>query len=431
MDRIPPIADTDSTTVENTRSVHMLRNTGRPGIVLTRNIGCLCLSCISGEGMCKYPEYFQDWTKQSVSKVCSLPLGTDLWPVNLDSTRNAAIAYDESTVVDSENWNFDFEVDVTCTNIDRPLDTNLSVSDLANADTVLHERPLDTNLSVSDLENADTVLHEQSMNESEKWETESHPESIVQSPILYGNVKSWSEVLTAMRKLKSYIELQNFCRNLSLPFLPSCLKGEYVSAMDDVDALTVDVLKSANISIPKILEPVEIVADGNCLTRTFSKVKYGTECHHGEMRIRLVREAVSNEEKYINNEHLKVGACAEIQNAKFAQTYCLYSDHIDTCRTLTKRSVLRIYQNEWFEYHLLGTYSGIFQLHVAACVLKAKVQSYFPNRIDNSVFLHLHRPIFPIGMPKEDLKTYHVVWTKSKSTAARLEHFVPLLESET
>ena len=117
VERIPPIAG-GSARVENTREVYMLRNTGKPGIVLTRTVSCLCLPCISCEGICEYPEYFQDWEEQCVSvKHPSLLLGTDLWPVNLNSS-NTPISHvcvrDESTFIDeAQNSNFDVEVDAS------------------------------------------------------------------------------------------------------------------------------------------------------------------------------------------------------------------------------------------------------------------------------------------------------------------------------
>ena len=88
------------------------------------------------------------------------------------------------------------------------------------------------------------------------------------------------------------------------------------SAMNVLKSAAMNVLKSA--AIFQSLQPIEIIADGNCLLRTFSKVKYGTECHHGEMRVCLISEAGLNEEKYVNNAHLKASACAEIENANFA-----------------------------------------------------------------------------------------------------------------
>ena len=75
--RIPQSKGTRSTTVDEIRALHAIKNTGIPGVIMKRTIGCLCPSCIDGDCPCKNPEYFSAWTLECVSKRKSLT-GFDL-----------------------------------------------------------------------------------------------------------------------------------------------------------------------------------------------------------------------------------------------------------------------------------------------------------------------------------------------------------------
>ena len=426
VDRIPR-NPTDSERVEGTRIFHMIRNTGRKGYVLSRNIGCLCLACISGEGSCKYPEYFDDWSEQCVQRTSLGGPSLNLWPVNFfpsgETTDANVQASNESTQIFSESQNWDFDVEIEETNIGD----SVSV-------TVPHQQC--RNESDNEVQSSSQIINpipilNGNVNESKNEEVQASSQIIEPLPVLNGNVKSWAEVLTSMKKSKSYIELQDLCSNLSLPPLSSDFKEQYDSGLDDIDGLTLDILKSAEISISRSLQPISIYADGNCFPRCLSRFVFGTQCRHGEMRVRLVKEGVMNEEQYLDNTHLKVGTRAEIQKTNIVEMYCLCSDHRDTCRKLTRRSIQRIYQNELYEFRLLGRFSGMFQLHSAANALQVKVESYFPDRTVDAVFMHANRAILPFGRTVDDhLKSCRVVWTKSRPESAYLQHFVPLVQSE-
>ena len=68
VNKIPFSKMDDAVTVDETRLVHAVKNVGKIGVVEKRAIGCLCPPCISGDRPCKYPEYFQPWVRESVSK---------------------------------------------------------------------------------------------------------------------------------------------------------------------------------------------------------------------------------------------------------------------------------------------------------------------------------------------------------------------------
>ena len=77
--------------------------------------------------------------------------------------------------------------------------------------------------------------------------------------------------------------------------------------------------------IPTGMYPVETVADGDCLPRTLSKLIFGTEEHHLEVRARIVIEAVNGIEEYLDSKYLEVGAQAIHEKASIAEVLAQYS----------------------------------------------------------------------------------------------------------
>ena len=434
VERIPKVT-TISKTVEHTRHIHMLRNVGNPGVILTRKIGCLCMPCISGIGTCKYPEYFCDWTRQNVSKGVSIG-GTDPdpWPLELTSshetvnTNSVVGTMSESTqVVDGSTMDFDVEAGeqvAEVTEIDTTV-ANVSQQRINQSENI---QVVDGSTMDFDVEAGEQVVE---VTEIDTTVVNVSPLRVNQLPMLYGVEKSWDNVLAAIKKCNSFYELEILCTNLQLPPLQSTLKVQYDQRVDVVHALTSDLLQLVNMKIPENHVPVDITADGNCLPRSLSRIVFGSGGNDREMRVRLVLDGVLNKKKYLNNANLKAGASSKVQDEDFVKRYCRYSDGFDTCRALTKRTIERFYESEWFDYRKRGVYSGIYQLHSAANVLQMKVESYYPDLTVHSVHVDLHRSLFPLGKhDEESLETCHIVWTKSCLGATRLQHFVPLVETK-
>ena len=70
--KIPCSKGSHSVAAEETCCIHAVRNNRVPGIILKCMVGCLCQPCVSSSGKrqlpCKYPEYFEPWKKDCVSK---------------------------------------------------------------------------------------------------------------------------------------------------------------------------------------------------------------------------------------------------------------------------------------------------------------------------------------------------------------------------
>ena len=111
-----------------------------------------------------------------------------------------------------------------------------------------------------------------------------------------------------------------------LPSLPDCLIGDIGVDGDQVDIaakkdIPSDMCQRFNVHYPICIEP-----DGNCFCRSISRLVYGSEDHHIEMRCRLVIDSVLNLKNYTDHDYLM--RCANHMHKKcfnIASYYCSYS----------------------------------------------------------------------------------------------------------
>ena len=164
--------------------------------------------------------------------------------------------------------------------------------------------------------------------------------------------------------------------------------------------------------------------------RAISKILFNTEAQHPQIRVRLLKEALQNHDKYLNNEYLRIGV-DHLFNVDLVQHYSEYSDQYRSSMTLNDVTMREIYRREVFSYRLLGAYSGVYQLHATTTILNSIVISHYPSTTIESIHKDLDRPFYPVSYNGSgNLKTCHIQWTKSGEKLIRLEHFVPLVRKE-
>ena len=80
-----------------------------------------------------------------------------------------------------------------------------------------------------------------------------------------------------------------------LPSLPDCLIGDIGVDGDQVDIAAKKDIPSDRCQRFNVHYPICIEPDGNCFCRSISRLVYGSEDHHIEMRCRLVIDSVEFE----------------------------------------------------------------------------------------------------------------------------------------
>ena len=243
-------------------------------------------------------------------------------------------------------------------------------------------------------------------------------------PVWSGKSCYWQEILEKMSKLASYDALIDFIGDLTLPPLADQFSGKIIKGIDFVDRVSAKVGRD---EIPPSFLPLQMGKDGNCFCRAISKFCFNRESEHGQVRVRLLVDAIKNEASYLTNKFLRIGAQDGCESFDLAQRYCMYSGHFEgDIDELTDREALEIYRSDWFCFRKLGCFAGIFQIHSAANCFKTKLISHYPIKLLESVYKDLNRSMYPLGCGStENLRELHILWT-STSVHGRLNHFVPL-----
>ena len=71
--------------------------------------------------------------------------------------------------------------------------------------------------------------------------------------------------------------------------------------------------------------PIHCGSDGNCFCRAISRLIYGNEDHHREIRIRIAIEAVTNKNLYLNDTYLTLGQSMDGNSMSRKEKYSIYS----------------------------------------------------------------------------------------------------------
>ncbi|XP_062592666.1 uncharacterized protein LOC134254137 [Saccostrea cucullata] len=182
----------------------------------------------------------------------------------------------------------------------------------------------------------------------------------------------------------------------------------------------------------KALYPARVYADGNCLPRTASVLVYGIEDRHLEMRVRIIKELVESEEKYLSDAYLATGANADV-NGSIVKTWQMFSEQYRD-QKLTPTTIRRIYRAEVLGLCSKNSYMGIWQIAALSNNLNTVIISVYPEYGGSTVRIDLHRKFIPYRLAsKTRPETVHIMWSNVLGTDIpelqwRPNHFVPLLE---
>ena len=239
---------------------------------------------------------------------------------------------------------------------------------------------------------------------------------------------TFQSILTEMNKCTSYPKLQQKCqeydkaiRKFHIECQRAVIDEIHSSLKADIDAVEYmpDDIKS-NFE----LCPCSVCTDGNCLPSSGSVLAYGQRVNEQEIRVRIIKELVENEETYLDDKYLARGTGTEKNDKACSKSYAQYSDKYVPGMKLTKSLIKRIYQEEVLSLTEDKSFMGIWQLHALS-----PLYSVYPKLGNPSVRRDLHRLIEPIK--KAEHGPVYIMWTSCRTDMNKEHwvpnHFVPLL----
>ena len=119
--------------------------------------------------------------------------------------------------------------------------------------------------------------------------------------------------------------------------MPNVFKGKCIER--NVDLITVRFVGK----FPSQLYPCKVRKDGNCFPRSMSKIIFDCENQHEQIRVKLVKEGVQNEDKYLNNEYLRTGVDS-LKDVDLVEHFSEYSEQFNSSMPLDDKPIRQIFQ---------------------------------------------------------------------------------------
>ena len=388
-------------TYKGTREIHSVRNTGINGIIQKRDMTCCCPYCLYGSGECLYPEYADMWTLVSV-----------IGKRKLKSVKPSTV----------ENW--------------RNEKTSF-IREIQNAVPNLVPTEKKRNKSTRP-----PVKRRLEMNCASKPNSTVQPSVTTVQPSVTPVTSTDFDWGTVAKNLdvasrKSYDHIVSVISENQIPTFVAQRKYKQTN----FDPIWPTAMKFYPKDHPPNFVPIETIGDGNCFPRAVAHGLFGTQERHIEIRVRIVYEAVKNEQLYLNNNYLSLGVQNRLParpglrmpSTTIVNRYCLYSgDNQVHGLNLTRNEIQAVYRRDVLRISSSGGYMGIWQFHQTTQVGRLPIGTVYPdNHVNPTIRLDMNRMILP-NNPAFSAKTpMYIMWSplSEKSRASNVKHFVILLES--
>ena len=117
--------------------------------------------------------------------------------------------------------------------------------------------------------------------------------------------------------------------------------------------------------ITENLVPVKCTGDGNCMSRSLSHVCFGTERRHGEIRCRMIIDAVKNISSHTDNEKLYTGVISRLPSMDIRIFYAFIAPAYDIIHLeeVNAATVMEIYKAEVIRIIKPKTWMSLWHFH--------------------------------------------------------------------
>ena len=104
----------------------------------------------------------------------------------------------------------------------------------------------------------------------------------------------WNEIYLEIISKPSFEQLKSCVNGMSFPQIAQPLYGDHRNDIDEVDPIGVNLLPNDTLSIFQVHTPMKIYGDGKCFLRTISRLVYGNDKSHQELRCQIMIDLVQN-----------------------------------------------------------------------------------------------------------------------------------------
>ena len=230
------------------------------------------------------------------------------------------------------------------------------------------------------------------------------------------NVFDWYAIHRKLLHCKTFHELKLSAKNLlkKVPPLPERFVGDKSLLLDVIDKVAMTFFPADTPQRFLCHHPVITGMDGNCFCRSISRLVFGSQEHHLQIRCRIVMDSVMKLVDYTDHNYLmRNGAHIHKKCSNIASYYCTYSGVKQVGnRDATIQGIQSVFREDVLRIRNIGEYCGLWQFHLAANVLNSKITMMFPSRhIRLDVRVDHHREFWPNNIKKVRDKELGLMWT--------------------
>ena len=241
--------------------------------------------------------------------------------------------------------------------------------------------------------------------------------------------EKWDNILKTMKSFKNFHSLARYVRTLPDFHEFSSLVGNRHLPHYRRDALAHLLIPDDSPVIREEGFPMYTHGDGNCFLYSLSRIIYGHEDHHVEMKVRLIVEAVRDMDHYLDHEYL----CREYdfpygREKHMGSIYCTYWTDYVQGMDVTGEKMVEFYKNEVMSLTKDFQECGIWQIHQATSVLGWPIHTIFPHCALPNLRKDHNWLVLPGRMITNE--NVYVMWTQSSMHSLGFNHFVPLFQRD-
>lgn len=179
--------------------------------------------------------------------------------------------------------------------------------------------------------------------------------------------------------------------------------------------------------------PVETEPDGSCFFRALSRIVYGVQNRHLEMRCRVVIDSVLNFDAYTDDDYLLEGSNRK-PSGHIALWYCDWcgvpnTQNLPRDESSLQTHIKNVYTKEILRVCHENTWASVWQIHAAANLMKSKINMLYPvKKVKRGTDVRddFNRSYLPVDL--DYLRVYTLLWTSLVENQNTYNHFVPLVE---
>ena len=158
------------------------------------------------------------------------------------------------------------------------------------------------------------------------------------------------------------------------PFEPTPPSETTLQGMPE-DAVAAQLLSQVTGIETSTMWPVHVLGDGNCCPRSASLLFTGSNDRHTEMRVRIVRELLLHDDRYLDSSFLCQGI--DRVDTTLPAVHAQYSPGYVPGSKLSDADIRNVYERETMSVVRSGAYCGIWQLHALASVVNRPIRSIY------------------------------------------------------